>query len=287
MCAGFKCPIPISIHPALCVLLLNLLMSIEAYVEMANLLQMQFFPDSEEVAFSALEVSDVILEREKSKTAVGFTSCEMRCSDFDCVGSGSSMIRVEFAVRVLQQVGLDILWRIRERATVVRWLLGRGRVLEAISLCSKRRGRWREGLTPHDVSGTDFFIAALTAIRSINRGMDDVADDDGDDTDNESAPDTPADDVTIDDPAGPQRGSETEDEADFDEDAYEEAIAHIRARRVQIMTCVHKFIWEWDRDAFKTSNEENRSKLSLQAQFPEHLFSEPQAKVLKMLYGYM
>ena len=44
-------------------------------------------------------------------------------------------------MRSLQQVGLDMLWRLHERSMVIRWLCGHGRVNEAMALCVRNRGK--------------------------------------------------------------------------------------------------------------------------------------------------
>jgi len=49
------------------------------------------------------------------------------CSPYD-------RISIPAAIRILQQVGLDMLWRLGEEVMAVRWMLGHGKVIDHISL---------------------------------------------------------------------------------------------------------------------------------------------------------
>jgi hypothetical protein len=138
------------VHPALSMLLLNLLSYKRKYIEISRLLQLNFFSDNSELAMSALELSDTI----------EYTELKL-CNDYKTknnskINKNGILYKnkiIKSAITSLRQISLDILWRLRERTTVVRWLLGRGLVLESILLCSKKRGQWRKGLSPASIPG--------------------------------------------------------------------------------------------------------------------------------------
>lgn len=134
--------IGVPISPVTSMLLLSTLTVKGKYMEVARLLQLQFFPDSTEIANIALEISGLI---EKKKQ--------------------SNMTSLRSTVDTIRQVSLDMLWRLNEKATVVRWLLGRGDIIDAISLCSKRKNQWRDGLSPELISSTEFFVSAMYTLR--------------------------------------------------------------------------------------------------------------------------
>ena len=154
-----------TVHPAVSMLLLKLLSARGKYMEVARLLQLQFFPDASEVAMTALEISDVVDDLVSSPAPTTTVP---------------SALVLKSAVSLLQQVGLDMLWRLRERPVAVRWLLGHGRVVEAILLCRKKRGQWREGLGPGSVPGAEIFAAALEAVQAtVDGGSDGDESDEG------------------------------------------------------------------------------------------------------------
>ena len=135
----------VPISPVTSMLLLSTLTVKCKYMEVARLLQLQFFPDSTEIANIALEISGLI---EKKKQA--------------------NMTSLLSTVYTIRQVSLDMLWRLNEKATVVRWLLGKGDIIDAISLCSKRKNQWRDGISPELISSTEFFVSAMYALRLMD-----------------------------------------------------------------------------------------------------------------------
>jgi hypothetical protein len=148
---------------------------------------------------------------------------------------------------ILQQVGLDMLWRLGERSTVVRWLLGHGRLEEALGLCQKRKGRWRAALGPGSVPASEFFSGALGALQAT------------------CAPDSDSD-------------------SEFGEAADEYLLN--QGERVELLHAVYRFLAEWDPQALQADNKGRGSPLSLQAAFPDHMFSPADASRLKRLFGY-
>lgn len=130
-------------------LLLNLLTYKRKYIEISRLLQLHFFSDNSELAMSALELSDTIEYTELNLNNDNKNYCKINKNR---LLSKNKIIKS--AITSLRQVSLDMLWRLRERTTVVRWLLGRGLIIDSISLCSKKRGQWRECLSPASIPGT-------------------------------------------------------------------------------------------------------------------------------------
>jgi hypothetical protein len=230
---------PVPVHPAVSILLLNLLVLERRYAEMAHLVQLQFFPDSIEVAMAVLELSDIISQ---SVDDQGEGTGKETMVGYDRLYQDVNLYKFSTAIQVLQQVGLDMLWRMQEKTTVVRWLLGRGRVLESITLCTKVRGQYRQGLSPGSISGIDFYIAALEAANMIVSEMfADVSDED-----------------VLDEEESPIKGCTNIDSADneagwgdWDKDAtewfnnrdYEDML---KSRRAELLHTVYKFIKDWD-----------------------------------------
>lgn len=132
--------------PCACILLIRLLSAQCKFLEIARLMQLQYFVDSAEVALTSLEGCDV-LQQEDSQ----------------------AYYRQLPTVRTLQQAALDMLWRLEEKSTVVRWLCSHGRVSDAMRLCQRRRGKWRRGLSPATINGCDFYNGALLLVQARSR----------------------------------------------------------------------------------------------------------------------
>ncbi len=62
---------------------------------------------------------------------------------------------------------MDMLWRLDEKSTIVRWHLTHGLVVEAIMLCSKKLGVWRSGLSAGCISGVEFFASAIQVVSAM------------------------------------------------------------------------------------------------------------------------
>jgi len=290
----------VSVHPAVSMLLLKLLTTRRRFAEVARLLQMQLFPDSPEVAMLALEISDAIDCGLGSGSGSSPGSSPGSSSGVGVgvgVGVGfAASLSLRSCVNQLQQVGLDMLWRLGERGTVVRWLLGHGRVSEALSMCQKRRGQWRAGLSPAAVPSSDFFLAALTAVQAT-RACDDASDDATDeDTDQDTDPGVDTE-VDVDGAlagAGAETGVKTAGRAERDE------YVMPQGERVELLHAVFRFLREWDPASLVPSSASSpsssqslglsplgpRSRLSQLAQFPDHMLGEDHARRFHELFGY-
>ena len=132
--------------PCACLLLIRLLSAQGKFLEIARLMQLQYFLDSSEVALTCLEACDILQQEDARSYRQHLPT-----------------------MRTLQQAALDMLWRLHERNTVVRWLCSHGRISEAMKLCQRRRGAWRRGLSPSTVSGCDFYNGALLQVQSTRR----------------------------------------------------------------------------------------------------------------------
>jgi hypothetical protein len=131
-------------EPIVSLLLFKLLVSTKNEVEVARLMQTQFFSDSTELALECLSLADA-LESGTSDTDIVSTDVKARAQ----------------AGRMLHQSAMDVLWRLGEVVSLTRRLLHEGRVFEAVELCSKRKGMWRTGLSSNTIS-SDLFYSSLT-----------------------------------------------------------------------------------------------------------------------------
>lgn len=163
----------IAVESAISLLHINLLALKYQYSEIGRLIQLQFYSDTSEVALSALDLHDSLLysthvqeEGGDSDSTQVTQSQSTRKSVF--VPDGLCPAGIAHIVETLKQAGLDMLWRQKDRVAVVRWLLEHNEVLDAISLCMKRNGKWRNDLTPVSLPGIDFFRSAIAQLSKIN-----------------------------------------------------------------------------------------------------------------------
>lgn len=150
------------VQPTLCLLLFNFLSSYQNYTEVCRLLQFQFFPDTVELAMTALELSESIRDEIKAKKEV----------DKKLDTDGRDIVYKESLINIFQQSGIDMLWRLGERSVAVRWLLSTGYISSAITCCMKKKGSWRNGLTPSCIPGIDFYNATLL---HFNQEMEEIS----------------------------------------------------------------------------------------------------------------
>jgi hypothetical protein len=157
----------VDVEAAVSLLHINLLASQGQYPEIARLVQLQFYSDKVEVAAASLELCDAIslVHNTNSNPKSNKNHNESDTSNIQlhniCPGT------VIHVIATLKQSGLDMFWRLRDRAFVVKWLLEHNYVIDAINLCMKRKGKWRIGLSPTSVPGIDFFRSAISEI-SLN-----------------------------------------------------------------------------------------------------------------------
>lgn len=127
---------------SLSVLHLHLLFYSGDYHSILQALRLGLYSDAVEVAFVLLQFSDSLQEEEGVSSLLG-------------------------------QEGVDMLWRLNEKVAVVKWLLGRGRVAEAMDLCrtysSSTTSSMDNELSSRYISGIDFFSAAVKVVESQSR----------------------------------------------------------------------------------------------------------------------
>lgn len=132
-------------EPIVSLLLFKLLVRARDEIEIARLMQTQFFSDSSELALECLSLADALTSSHRSQKS----------------GPHDGRIEaIEQATRMLHQSAMDVLWRLGEIVSLTRRLLFEGRIFEAIELCSKQRGAWRTGLSPSTIS-SDLFYTSL------------------------------------------------------------------------------------------------------------------------------
>ncbi len=94
------------------------------------MLQSQLFPDTIDIAMNSLELADIIEDTElqaQYQSQLNVSSDESDSNTLHTI-SPYEFVSIKSAVQLLQQVGLDMLWRLGEYSIVVRWLLGHGKV---------------------------------------------------------------------------------------------------------------------------------------------------------------
>lgn len=117
---------PSQVDPTLCLLLFRLLVRNELYPDFASLVHAQVFPDSTELASAILEHSASLREREKMLLQQSTTTSV----------SPLTAMRNRGAASCLQQIGVDMLWRLQKTGTLAHWLAHHGNVFEATRLRS-------------------------------------------------------------------------------------------------------------------------------------------------------
>ena len=275
----------LAVHPALSLMLFYHLQSYGHYGEACRLLQFQFFPDASELAVAALELSAELSDSLASNSTTA--------------GAGRSPLCVPTMVRTLQQAGVDMLWRLEERAVAVRWLLGRGEVAEAMNVCIKRKGCWRKGLAPSAIPGADFFMAAVTCVAAEHRAM------------------LVARRVAVERKCRQEEDQAVEQRRQMEEQAAELAAMGVEAeatevvataaptpavveflvdpaelaaesKRVRLFHALYSFLKEWDYGLLTVNQGTGKSKLASVAKFPEYAFEQDEraCRTLKKLFGF-
>jgi hypothetical protein len=138
-------------EPIVSLLLFKVLVSTKDEVEVARLMQTQFFSDSSELALECLSLADALASRS---------------SDTDVVANHRKAS--EQACLMLRQSAMDILWRLGEVVSLTRRMLHEGRVFEAMELCSKRKGMWRTGLSSVTISSDLFYLSLIRYIARLH-----------------------------------------------------------------------------------------------------------------------
>ena len=191
----------VDVVPPLAILLMNVLFHCHKYTKLSQLMRLKFFPDAAEVAMTALEFSDMLqdhinnlirkrLARAFAESAVHVSAgaaAETANTSATEEGRARERVRVsgaqsvheevlqftETAQRVLQQASIDMLFRLNELVVIVKWYLNHGFILEAIAMCKRKQGYWKPGLFPGCVSGTEFFLGAVGALKVAHKEFED------------------------------------------------------------------------------------------------------------------
>lgn len=154
----------VPINVSLSLLLVNLLAFQKRFLDISHYVQLQFLTDSAELGMSILEMSDSVDDELKTYTCSpisGKRSQRLSRGHAQAISTRRDMIH---AVSSMRQAGVDMLWRLNEKTAVVRWMLSHGRVSDAMILCTKTKGQWKNGLSPMGISGLDFFRSAMTEL---------------------------------------------------------------------------------------------------------------------------
>jgi hypothetical protein len=176
------------VTPAFSAVLLNVLFHSSRFVEVSRMLQQRAVPDSIELALYSLEFCDMLEDHienaqvesqtqsggfgepidSEASTAPAAAGLETRIEG--ALVAHDQIRRYRSALGVMRQCALDVLWRLDERVTVVKWHLNHGEVLRAMSFCKKKAGHWLGPLVPGSIPGADFFAAAVSAV-SLLQGV--------------------------------------------------------------------------------------------------------------------
>lgn len=181
----------VSVAPAFSAVLLNVLFHSSRYMEVSRMLQQRALPDSIELALYALEFCDMLGDLIES-ALLDLKPLETADSSFEqdpgiaapvdtlvppvvapppktaaAVTPLDQLERHRTALGITRQCALDVLWRLDERVTVVKWHLSHGEVLRALAYCKKKGGAWQAPLVPGSIPGCDFFSAAVSAVAAM------------------------------------------------------------------------------------------------------------------------
>jgi len=176
----------VSVAPAFSAVLLNVLFHSSRYMEVGRMLQQRALPDSIELALYSLEFCDM-LEDLIENTLIDLKPLDSAETSFEqdtpvqenlsappiappkteAVTPSDQLERHRTALGVTRQSALDVLWRLDERVTVVKWHLSHGEVLRALAHCKKKGGAWQAPLLPGSIPGCDFFSAAVSAVAAL------------------------------------------------------------------------------------------------------------------------
>lgn len=189
----------LSVAPAFSALLLNVLFHSHRHVEVSSMLQQRALSDSLGLALYSLEFCDILQHHMDNLSApstrpYGVTPASdsspqrdghrqlpsskelntpyINPNGDDGLNLMDGLQRKQSALRNMRQAALDMLWRLDERMTIAKYHLSHGQVSEAIEVCRKRNGQWRTPLTPGSIPASDFFIAAVQAVASLQRKVD-------------------------------------------------------------------------------------------------------------------
>lgn len=176
------------VTPAFSAVLLNVLFHSSRFVEVSRMLQQRALPDSIELALYSLEFCDMLEdhienaqvdtqtqssgfgEQIDSETAIAPAAAGQETRIEGALVAHDQIRRYRSALGVMRQCALDVLWRLDERVTVVKWHLSHGEVLRAMAFCKKKAGHWLGPLVPGSIPGAEFFAATVSAV-SLLQGV--------------------------------------------------------------------------------------------------------------------
>lgn len=303
----------VTVAPAISSLLLNVLFHSHKYVEVSRMLQQRALPDSVELALYSLEFCDMLQDHiENTETAVarGVVAASTNASAIASPGEPGraasptgtvtpldsalqaltdagitvqdGLLRNQSALHIMRQSALDVLWRLDDRITVVKWHLSHGKIQDAVAFCKKKNGNFVAPLLPGSIAAIEFFQAAVTHVAALQSAV-------------QSPGALPVD-------ATPQSVKEAHNAKD--------RAAVIMATSVTVFHTLYLFLKEWDNAVllatmvslvnarvrcFPVANihlfhvffqNAGKSRLSTQVAFPDHLFEEKARTQLRKLYGY-
>eukprot|EP01041_Mallomonas_annulata_P001633 gene1633-3166_t len=164
----------IAIEPSISILLLKLLAANDKFHDITQYVQLRFFSDSVDLAMVMLELTHTIPSRRNSSELSSYyhgNYSQQEKNQLPDIGGLSEKYDMSMLIELLQSAGLDMLWRLKEKRAVVRWMLSHGQLNDAIALCIRdNKGNWHPGLVPpQSVSGVEFFTATVDMLENIRQ----------------------------------------------------------------------------------------------------------------------
>eukprot|EP00602_Paraphysomonas_sp_CaronLab_P013104 CAMPEP_0185039892 /NCGR_PEP_ID=MMETSP1103-20130426/37291_1 /TAXON_ID=36769 /ORGANISM="Paraphysomonas bandaiensis, Strain Caron Lab Isolate" /LENGTH=1082 /DNA_ID=CAMNT_0027578961 /DNA_START=251 /DNA_END=3500 /DNA_ORIENTATION=- len=259
----------VAVNVSLSLLLVNLMSFQRRFLDIAHTVQLQFLTDSPELSMTILDIADS-LEENMTDSKQHFPPLY-----HNMVGRDGMEREWKHAIAAMQQAGIDMLWRLQEKTSVVRWMLAHGRVSDAMMLCTKVKGQWRPGLSPVALPGLDFFRAAMSELCWIKQSGHL----------NSSSRCSLVD-------AGRKAPSWKRSVFRSSSKRHDSMIIGSESfsteqQGVQLLHAVHKFLSVWDPSLLSIQKVTGKSRLASMAHFPDDIFSNDNTSELKKLFGFV
>jgi hypothetical protein len=169
----------VEIISSLALLHLHLIYSLGEYEKLSNLLSNGFYSDSADIALTLLQFSTLLEEElsivgneQQSSSSSSKSHKQSNQRNRSGISGSVETKQLYIAMKKCRSISLQMLWRLNELVTIVKWYLTQGLVMEAMELC--QQGMQSNGpdndlrLLPSTVSGAEFFTATLNSFYSNN-----------------------------------------------------------------------------------------------------------------------
>eukprot|EP01038_Epipyxis_sp_PR26KG_P005597 gene5597-7725_t len=235
---------------------------------------MNVLPDSIELAMKLLELYDILIDimnENHVTTSNNISNINQKSKSWKL----NSLLHQQTTKDLLKEYGLNLLWILDEKITIVKWYLGHGYIFDAISICCKKNGGWTNGLQPGCISSKEFLNSSFLCISSIRtNGIKKV---------NEMI--NKAKEVEV--LAMQEMNSVSLPKHIAYEQLIEDENKLIDNMIDEVMFAVYMFIQEWDSSILLPSAADiGRSRLAIETVFPSELFNNASSEKWKVQLGY-